>query len=116
MQVVSGKRFCRLLEGKGWNLKRIEANKWQPSYLPDCCINSRILESSGERLEQSEGMQQFAFQLVVAVHGQDGFAARTNNAPGALDNRPAKGGDFAETPKRGPFGRSAASTSNQVNL
>ena len=44
--------------------------------------------SIAESLEQSEGMQQLVFQLFVAIHGQDQFAGRTNNASGALDEGP----------------------------
>ena len=50
-----------------------------------------VLGAGAKRLEQSEGMQQFVFQLFVAIHGQDQFAGRTNNASGALDGRFAGG-------------------------
>ena len=65
----------------------------------DCCINSRSWESSDESLEQPEGVQQPVFQLFVAIHGQDQFAGRTNNASRALDEGLAKCFDFAETSK-----------------
>ena len=56
------------------------------------------------------------FKLFVAIHGQDRFAGRTNNASGALDEGPAKCFDFAETPKCRPFGRGSTSTRRHLNL
>ena len=61
-------------------------------------------------------MQQLVFQLFVAIHGQDQFAGRTNYASGALDEGPAKCFDFAETPKRCPFGCGSTSTRRHLNL
>ena len=85
-------------------------------YIPDCCKSPRCLKSGTEGLEQFEGMQQFVFQLVVAIHGQDQFSGWANDATGALDDGATKCFDFTETPKRRTFGRSSTSTRGQLNL
>ena len=53
-------------------------------------------------------MSEFPFQAVVAVHGEDRFAARSNNASGAPDEGAAKGFHLPEAPQRGTlWGRTA---------
>ena len=61
-------------------------------------------------------MQQRVFQLFVAIHRQDEFAGRTNNASCALDEGPAKCFDFAQTTKRRPLGGGSTRMRRQLNL
>ena len=66
-------------------------------FIPDCCINCRVLASSGG-VQYCESMSELSFSTFVAVHGQDQFAGWANDAPGTLDEGTTKGPNLPEAP------------------
>ena len=65
-----------------------------------CCKTGTGLHRSSGDIRCCGGMPEFPFPAVAAVHGEDRFAGRANDASGAPDGGATKGSHLPEAPWR----------------